>query len=55
MLPVQSILDVVADVDLVNHLVSILLQSSGEDYNLVVLGHLLDELDATWSYKEEAL
>ena len=54
-LSVQPVLDVVANVDLINHLVSVLLQSCCENYNLVVLCHRLDELDATWSHKEKAI
>lgn len=54
-LSVQTVLDVVAHVDLVNNLVSILLQSGCEDHNLIVLGHSLDELDASRSHQEEAV
>jgi len=36
-------------IDLINNLVCILLKSRCKDNNLVVLGHQIDELDATWS------
>ena len=55
MLAVESVFDVIADINLVNHLVSILLQRRSEDYNLIVLGHSFDELHATRSHKEEAI
>jgi len=54
-LSVQSILNVVLDIDLVDHLISILLQGGSENNNFVVLGHLLDELNAAWADQEEAI
>ena len=55
MLTVKSIFDVVANVDLVNDLVSIFLKRCREDYDLIVLGHSLDELDATRPNEEKAI
>jgi hypothetical protein len=54
-LPVQSVPDVVTHVDLVNNLVSILLQRRREDHDLVVLRHRLNELNAAGSHQEEAI
>ena len=54
-LPVQSVLDVVADVDLVDHLVCVLLQGRREDHYLVVLCHRFYELDAARSHEEETI
>ena len=54
-LPVKSVFNVVADIDLVNDLVCIFLQSRSEDNDLVVFCHSLDELDASWSHKEETV
>ena len=50
MLAIESVLDVVANVDLVNHLVSILLKSRSKDDDLVVFGHRLDELHTARPY-----
>ena len=55
MLAIESVLDVVANVDLVNHLVSILLKSRREDDDLVVFGHRLDELHTARPYQEETV
>lgn len=54
-LSIQTVLDVVPDVDLVNDLICVLLQRCSEDHDLVVLGHGLDELDATRSHEEKAV
>lgn len=54
-LSIQTVLDVVPDVDLVNDLICVLLQCCSEDHDLVVLGHGLDELDATRSHEEKAV
>ena len=54
-LSVKSVFNVVADIDLVNDLVCIFLQSRSEDNDLVVFCHSLDELDAAWSHKEETI
>ena len=48
-------LDVVADVNLVYHLICVFLQCCREYHDLVVLGHVGDELDAAGSDKEEAV
>ena len=53
-LPVESVFDVLAHVDLVNDLVSVLLHRRSEDHDLVVLGHRLNELDAARPHKEIA-
>ena len=55
MLTIESVLDVVANINLINDLVSVLLKSSSEDDNLIVLGHGLDKLDASRSHEEEAI
>lgn len=49
MLAVQTVLNVLADVDLVNNLVRILLQRCSENDDFIVLRHRFDELDAAWS------
>ena len=54
MLSVQSVLDVVPDINLVDDLVGVLLQRSGEDNNLVVFGHRLDKSNASGPHQEEA-
>ena len=55
MLTVESVFDVVANVDLVDDLVSVLLQGSCEDHDFIVAGHCLDELHAARSDQEEAI
>ena len=55
MLSVKSVFNVVSNIDLVDYLVSILLQSCREDHNLIVLRHRLDELNASRSHKEETV
>ena len=55
MLPIKSVLDIVSNVDLIDYLVSVLLQRRSEDYNLIVLSHSLDELHAARSHQEEAI
>lgn len=55
MLSVESVLDVVADINLVNDLIGVFLQSCSEDDNLIVLRHRLDELHTARSHKEEAI
>lgn len=52
-LTVESIADIVADVDLVDHLISVLLHSCSEDHDLVVLGHRFNKLDAAWPHQEK--
>ena len=55
MLAIKPVLNVVSDVNLVNDLISVFLQRSCKDYNLVVLGHSLYKLHATRSHQEEAI
>ena len=52
MLAVESVLDVAVDVNLVDDLVCVVLQSSCEDDDLVELGHQLYEVYAPWSHQE---
>jgi len=54
-LPVESVFNVVANVDLVDDLVGVLLQSRSEDHDFVVSSHRFDELHAPRSHKEEAI
>ena len=55
MLPVQSILDVVVHVNLVDHLIGVFLQGRRKDDYLVVLRHELNELHATRAHEEKAV
>ena len=55
MLSVKAVLDVVAYIDLVDHLVSVFLKGRCEDHDLIVLGHRLNELDAARSHEEKAV
>ena len=55
MLSIKPVFYVFAYVYLVNYLISILLQSSGEDHKLIVLRHQFNKLDTAWSNEEEAL
>ena len=55
MLAVKPVLDVLSNINLVNDLICILLESCCEYDNLVVLCHSFDELDATWPHKEETI
>ena len=54
-LAVKSVLDVLSDINLVNDLVCILLESCCEDDDFVVFRHCLNECDATWPHKEETI
>lgn len=54
MLPIKSVFYVVADVNLVHNLVSILLKGCCENHYLVIFGHLFDELDTSWTNQEKA-
>jgi hypothetical protein len=49
-LSVESILDVLVHVDLVDDLVCIVLESSCEDHYFIELGHKFYEVDATGPY-----
>ena len=55
MLTVEAVLDIVADIDLVDNLVGVLLQGRGEDDDFIVSGHGLDELNTARSHQEEAI
>ena len=55
MLSVESVLDVISDIDLVDDLVSILLQSSSENHDLIVLCHSFNKLNTARSDQEEAI
>ena len=54
-LPVKAVLDAAVAVDLVEYTVRVVLHRRREDDELVLLRHLLDELDAARSYEEVAL
>ena len=54
-LSVEAVLDVLIHVDLIDYLVSILLECCCKDDDFVILSHEFDELHATWPYEEEAL
>ena len=55
MLSVKSILDILLDIDLINDLVSILLQRRCKDHNLVEFGHRFNKLDTARSDQEETI
>ena len=55
MLAIESVFDVASDIDLIDDLISILLQGSCKDNNLIILGHRFDELDTSRPHKEEAI
>ena len=55
MLSVQPVLDIVADIDLVDDLIGVFLQCGGKNNDLVVFCHGFDELHAARSHKEEAI
>ena len=55
MLSVQSVLDIVADVDLVDDLIGVFLQGGGKNDDFVVFCHSLDKLHAARSHKEKAI
>ena len=55
MLSVESVLNVVSHVNLVNYLVSVLLQCCCENNYFVVLGHGLNEFNAARTHEEEAV
>ena len=54
-LTVEAVLDIVSNINLVDYLVSILLQGCREDDDFVVSRHSLDELNAARSHQEEAI
>jgi hypothetical protein len=55
MLAIQSVLDILVDIDLVDYLVGIVLESCGENDNLEELGHQLDEVHAARAHQEVAI
>ena len=55
MLTIEAVLDIVADIDLVDNLIGVLLQGSCEDDNFIVSGHCLDELNTARSHQEETI
>ena len=54
-LTIEAVLDIVTDIDLVDNLVSILLQGRCKDNDFIVPGHGLDELNAARSHQEETI
>ncbi len=54
-LSVQSVLDIVADIDLVDDLIGVFLQGGCKNDDFVVFSHSLDKLHAARSHKEEAI
>ena len=55
MLSIKPVPYVVADVNLIDDLVGVLLQGRREDHNLVVACHCLNELNTARSHEEEAV
>ena len=55
MLSVQPMPDIIAHVNLVDNLISVLLQCCREDNDLIVLRHQLDELYTARADEEEAV
>ena len=55
MLAIKSVLDIFTNINLINNLVCILLESGREYDDFVVLSHCFDELYASWSHKEETV
>lgn len=55
MLSVETVLDIVTYVDLVDHLVRIFLKSGRENYNFIILCHEFNELDAARAHEEETI
>ena len=55
MLTIEAVLDIVTDIDLVDNLVSILLQGRCKDNDFIVPGHGLYELNAARSHQEETI
>ena len=54
-LTIEAVLDIVTDIDLIDDLVSVLLQGCRKDDNLIVPGHGLDELNTSRSHQEETI
>ena len=55
MLTIKSVLDILVDIDLVDDLVGIVLESCGENDNLEELGHQLDKIHAARAHQEVAI
>ena len=55
MLTIKSVLDILVDIDLVDDLVGIVLEGSGENNDLEELGHQLDEVHAARAHQEVAI
>ena len=55
MLTIQSVLDILVDIDLVDDLVGIVLESCGENDDLEEFGHQLDEVHAARAHQEVAI
>lgn len=55
MLTIQSVLDILVDIDLIDDLVGIVLESCCENHDLEELGHQLDEVHAAWAHQEVAI
>lgn len=55
MLSVESVLDVIPNIDLVNDLICILLEGSCENHNLIVPRHCFNKLDTARSDQEETI
>lgn len=55
MLSIKSILDIIVHINLINNLIGILLESSSENDDLIMLGHKFNKLNASWSNQEEAV
>ena len=54
-LTVKAVLDIVADINLVDNLISIFLQGCREDDDFVISGHGLNKLNAARSHQEETI
>jgi hypothetical protein len=55
MLTIESVLDILVDIDLVDDLVGIILESCGKNDDLKELGHQLDEVHAARAHQEVAI
>jgi hypothetical protein len=55
MLTIESVLDILVDIDLVDDLVGIILESCGKNDDLKELCHQLDEVHAARAHQEVAI
>lgn len=55
MLAIESVLDILVDINLVDDLVGIVLESCGENHDLEELSHQLNEVHASWAHQEVAV